>query len=350
MKIIHTADLHLDSRLRTNFDGIKARERRLELLSSFERLIKYARENNVEAIIIAGDMFDSAKISLKTKEYVIGLIESNPVIDFIYLSGNHDEEGFISSLKETPNNLITFNDRWKTINLEDCDVTGIIYNNQSKIYMYDTLNLDKNKKNIVVLHGDIGNDININLLKNKGIDYLALGHIHKFIKGTLDDRGVYAYSGCLEGRGFDEIGPKGFILLDIDEKEVKSEFIEFQKRCIHEIEVDITGMDSWNEIRKNVYLKLNGIENDDIVRIKLVGSYTLNYIKQIELLAESLNDDYYFVDIVDESKVYINPKDYKNDISLKGEFVRSVYNSNLTDEEKNQVIEFGIKALMKEDI
>ena len=56
------------------------------------------------------------------------------------------------------------------------------------------------------------------------------------------------------------------------------------------------------------------------------------------------------VSVFDESKIYLNPKDYANDISLKGEFVRTVYNSNLSDEEKNQVIEFGIKALMKEEI
>ena len=284
MKIIHTADLHLDSRLRTNFDNIRSKERRMELLSSFERLVKYAISNSVEIIIIAGDMFDTTKISLKTKDYIIGLIESNPNITFIYLPGNHDEEALISQFGDTPNNLIVFNDRWKTISYDDVDITGIIYNNQTKIYMYDTLNLDKAKKNIVVLHGDIGNDININLLKDKGIDYLALGHIHKFIKGTLDDRGIYAYSGCLEGRGFDEIGPKGFILIDTATKTLNADFVPFSKRVIHDIEVDITGMDSWNEIRKNVYLKLNGISNDDIIKIRLVGHYTLDYIKQIELL------------------------------------------------------------------
>ena len=55
----------------------------------------------------------------------------------------------------------------------------------------------------------------------KNIDYLALGHIHKYKQAELDQRGVYCYSGCLEGRGFDECGEKGFVLLDIDEESLK---------------------------------------------------------------------------------------------------------------------------------
>ena len=53
-------------------------------------------------------------------------------------------------------------------------------------------------------------------LKNKNIDYLALGHIHGYKEAPLDGRGKYCYPGCLEGRGFDECGKKGFVLLNIE--------------------------------------------------------------------------------------------------------------------------------------
>jgi exonuclease SbcD len=46
--------------------------------------------------------------------------------------------------------------------------------------------------------------ISLKELKNKAIDYLALGHIHSYKMEQLDSRGVYCYPGCLEGRGFDE--------------------------------------------------------------------------------------------------------------------------------------------------
>ncbi len=73
------------------------------------------------------------------------------------------------------------------------------------------------------------------MLRGKYIDYLALGHIHSYKKERLDDRGVYCYSGCLEGRGFDECGEKGFVLLDITEGKIHTEFVPIAKRMLHEV-------------------------------------------------------------------------------------------------------------------
>ena len=203
-----------------------------------------------------------------------------------------------------------------------------------------------------MLHGDITNlnSIPLSMLKERNIDYLALGHIHKFQKGKLDDRGIWVYPGCLEGRGFDEEGPKGFVLLDITEKSIESKFVPFSKRILHDIKVDITNCDSWIEIRRNVNLKLTDIPQSDMVRVRLTGSYDLSLIKQNELLEQALNQQYYFARVSDESRLRINPKDYENDISLKGEFIRDVLSSKLSEDDKVRVIEYGIKALMKEEI
>ena len=82
-------------------------------------------------------------------------------------------------------------------------------------------------------------------MKNKNIDYLALGHIHSFEKEPLDKRGVYCYSGTLEGRGFDECGDKGFVLLDVNDNKITSEFVKFAKRTLHELVYDISGKNDW---------------------------------------------------------------------------------------------------------
>jgi len=71
MRIIHTADLHLDSSFEANLNSIKAKERKRELLLSFEALVNYAKENNVKAIIIAGDLFDKPRVSMKTRDFIL---------------------------------------------------------------------------------------------------------------------------------------------------------------------------------------------------------------------------------------------------------------------------------------
>ncbi|MBO7187760.1 MAG: metallophosphoesterase, partial [Clostridia bacterium] len=70
MKIIHTADLHLDSKLNSNFSTDKAKIRRNEILLNFSRLLSDAEKQGVKIVIIAGDLFDEEKITKYAKEEV----------------------------------------------------------------------------------------------------------------------------------------------------------------------------------------------------------------------------------------------------------------------------------------
>ncbi len=98
---------------------------------------------------------------------------------------------------------------------------GLSFSTENKREIYGGLSLKENKINIVMLHGQESeyegkNDaeiINLRALKDRYIDYLALGHIHEYKVAALDQRGQYCYSGCLEGRGLNECGEKGIVLL-----------------------------------------------------------------------------------------------------------------------------------------
>lgn len=353
MKIIHTSDLHLDSRLSTHLNSNVSKTRKEEILLSFNRLVEYASKENVKVIIIAGDMFDTKKVAQKTVNYIIKIIELNSNIDFIYLAGNHDEDNFISTLEKVPFNLKYFDNEWKSYKYDDVVITGINFNEITSKYMYQTLNLDGNKKNIVVLHGEVSNynssdKINLKLLENKCIDYLALGHIHESSINKLDDRGIYVYSGCLEGRGFDECGDKGFFVIDSNDLKNPT-FIRNSKRIIHSIEVSLEGYKHFFDFQKDLFEKLNYISREDVVEVILIGKYTLSFDKNVSLLNILLNDKYYFAKVKDKSKLYINPIDYENDISLKSEFIKKVLASNNSDEDKQKIIEYGISALMGDD-
>ena len=154
MKIIHCSDLHLDSKIETNLNKEKARERKDEILITFERMVEYAKQNQVQIIIIAGDMFDKKSISVKAKKIVKNAIFTNPEIDFIYLKGNHDEAGFIDEDEEIPQNLKIFNNqRWTTYEYGEITIAGIEFGKQDNYEIYNSLMLEKNRINIVVMHG-----------------------------------------------------------------------------------------------------------------------------------------------------------------------------------------------------
>ena len=360
MKIIHCSDLHLDSKMETNLDKEKARERKNEILITFERMVNYAKENEVKVIIIAGDLFDKKTITIKAKNTVKNAIISNPEIDFVYLKGNHDEAGFLDEDEELPQNLKTFNSyNWTTYEYEDITISGIEFGSVENYEIYNSLILEKNKTNIVVMHGqeseidvkDKAEIINLKALKNKNIDYLALGHIHTYKKGKLDNRGIYCYSGCLEGRGFDECGEKGFVLLELKNDKIKTKFIPFSSRTLYEVNVDLTGITENKDIENKIKEELKDIPKTSLVKLVLGGEVEIGEQRDIEYLTKKFESDFYYLKIEDKPHFKIDYMKYQNDISLKGEFIRTVIEQkDLTEEEKSKIISTGIKALSGEDI
>ena len=57
MKLIHCSDLHLDSPMETHLSEAQARERNREILATFSRMVSYAQEQEVQAVLIAGDVY-----------------------------------------------------------------------------------------------------------------------------------------------------------------------------------------------------------------------------------------------------------------------------------------------------
>ena len=74
MKFIHCSDIHLDSRMESNLSASQARERNAEICATFGRLVDYAAEQNVTAVLIAGDLFDTARVTAQTVGFVLDRI------------------------------------------------------------------------------------------------------------------------------------------------------------------------------------------------------------------------------------------------------------------------------------
>ena len=362
MKILHCADIHLDSKMTANLDNTKAKERRSELLITFNNMISYAVKNDIRAIIIAGDLFDTKNVSKAAKNAVRAGIENNPDIDFYYLKGNHDAESFLAELDNVPANLKMFNDGWTSYELEEnVVITGAELDKNNSKGIYNSLVLDMDKFNIVTLHGqesehqakDKAEVISIGELRNKGIDYLALGHVHAYKEAPLDSRGIYCYPGCLEGRGFDECGEHGFVVIEIENKKCKTTFVPFASRNLYTIDVDITDCMSTVDIAQRVrdILDKNDYSPSSMLKLVLVGEVDVESEKDVDFLLKRFETGYYFIKIYDESKLKIDYNQFALDESLKGEFVRTVMNSDdLTEDEKAAIVRYGIQARAGEEL
>lgn len=365
MKFIHCADLHLDSKLNANLDKEKAKERKGELLYTFERMIAYAVEENVTAILIAGDLFDTKNISATVRNTVLHNILQNPGINFYYLRGNHDNDNFLSGLDEVPDNLKLFYSQWTRY--EEAEgkivISGMELSEDNVGEAYHSLVLNGEQFNIVMLHGqeadsdvkDKAEIINIKQYRNKGIDYLALGHVHGYKKDMLDARGSYCYPGCLEGRGFDECGEHGFVVLDVEEQTRKytHEFVPFAKRKLYMVYVDVSDcMNTVEMIAKTkAELGLQACERESLIKIVLHGTVDVECEKNPAYFLAGIKDMYYFVKVYDETNLKVDVEDYMLDKSLKGEFVRLILeDETIEEEDKKTIIRYGLQAIVGEEV
>lgn len=349
-----------------NLDREKARERKKELLLTFERMVTYAKEHGAEGILIAGDLFDTNNISATTRHAVENALHQNPDITFFYLQGNHDTDNFLSGMENVPDNLKLFGTQWTSYELGETGrvvVTGLEFDSQNVGEIYHTLVLNPEKCNLVMLHGqesehgakDKAEVIQLRRLKNRGIDYLALGHIHSYKEESLDARGVYCYPGCLEGRGFDECGDHGFVLLTIDEEsgQVEREFISFASRRLHEIAVDVSDCKDTMEAADRIERELTDqqVPDRDLVKVVLTGTVDVENEIDLVYLKKKLEPHYYFVKIADDTRLRVDMEQFLHDESLKGEFVRAVMAADdIDDADRADVIRYGLQAIAGEEM
>ena len=353
MKLIHTSDIHLASKLSTRLPSSKVNARRRELTENMLRLTRAAEHHGATGIIIAGDLFDSDRITKRELDSVLSVIKGAPDIKFFYLPGNHERD-VLTKHGDVPENLYVFGKSWSSVNFGTVTLYG---RSETAAGMFDSLMPDPLSVNIVVLHGELrdrsaeGDVIGLNDIGDKKIDYLALGHYHSYSATPFGTkrRGYAVYCGTPEGRGFDETGKKGFCLLNIENSEVTHTFIPFAKRVLHEIEVDITGALETHELEMRISRAICDIPAADMVRVTFTGGRELELRCNTDYLTNKVGQGFYYFEIKDKSKLCTRAEDYRYDKSLRGEFIRlCLEDETLGDKEREMIIHCGLSALAGE--
>ncbi len=363
MKIIHCADIHLDANI-TNPDA-SVKQRNHEIRNTMIRMFDFAAANKVNAIIIAGDLLDSDLISEETRSVLLTNIRKYNDIHFYYLRGNHDKDNLLTKKQESPTNLHTFSENlkiYKTMlrNGRYISISGLETQEMDSNQVSARIKLDARDFNIVCLHGQLKEyaqsgkcgEFGLHRLEHKHIHYLALGHVHKFQKGTLAPNGMYAYPGCLEGRGFDDAGEHGFILLDINEDNFsyRFQFVRFAGRKVGKISLDVTDLFTYDEVLRAVLEMAHkaGIKSGDHLKVDLKGE-SFAHRMELDYLEEDLKKHFFRVKVnnrIQKSEIFA---DYRYDPSFRGEFCRAVdADLSMEDSMKRKIMECGIKFLNEE--
>lgn len=350
MKILHMADCHLDSAMETSLSPAVAKLRRQELLLTFKDIVSAAARGGVRLVLIAGDLFDTPAPHKNTVSHVLGEIATHSDIDFILIEGNHDE-GALASYS-LPANLRLVKAR-QTARFAFDGVTVCAAGYGVTPDALAALKPDGGEKSILLVHGTVGSAGDTSeeslprpLLEEMGFDYIALGHYHSHRAEHLGAHTTACYAGVPEGRGFDEAGVCGVVFIDSDT--MRAELVPSARRTLHRLKADISAARDAHEVANAVYNVINELPDKDMVHLTLTGHYTEQLDKDLSHV-ETMLSRFYFYRLKDESLLALCPEDYKNDISLRGEFVRHVFAAELSEEDRARILDYGLRALAGEN-
>ena len=370
VKILHGADFHFD----TPFKELSAsvgEKRNEDIKKSFESLINIVKEEDVSILLLCGDIFDNKCIKKSTLEFLKDRLESINKTKVFIVAGNHDplNDRSFYNLLTWPENVHIFSNDMEAVVLED--LKTVVYgksfsSNYEKTSLLKGFQVPAEYKeyiNIMALHGEIArgeqeneyNPLTLEEIRNSKLDYLALGHRHGFSNIKREGETFYAYSGCPEGRGFDELGEKGIIIGEVYKGYNNLKFRAISQRVYELKEVYLTGINSQEEILR---LIINSVDEKNKVKnfykIILKGEVYSDLPINIKRLQYRLKEMFYYIKIIDETTMKLDYDAVKNENSLRGIFLRKVYKRLEEEPENKESLERALKlafnALREEDI
>jgi DNA repair exonuclease SbcCD nuclease subunit len=217
----------------------------------------------------------------------------------------------------------------------------------------------------MVIHGEItttkdGNDYNPiteDDIARSNMDYIALGHRHKFSEVKKIGNTYYSYSGCPQGRGFDELGDKGVVSIELKDKFVESKFIRTSIRNYYEKEINIEGCFGYNEVKSKIINEIQSYDRkNNFYKIILKGELSEEFTLNEDLLWELLKDEFHFVKVIDKSEIKLDMNELIKGYSLKSIFAKKIYErlqSAETDEEReliNLALKIGLQSISGEEV
>ena len=369
IKILHTADIHFD----TPFSGMTPKEAlksKEELKQVFEKIIKMTLEKEIDILLIAGDIFDNLSVNKTTLYFIKSCFENISKVKVFISPGNHDpfNEKSFYSIVDWPTNVHIFKGDMEKVILEDLNtvVWGAGFNTShvNKSLLKDVKRVDK-YNNIMVLHGEItttkeGNEYNPITeedIAKSNMDYIALGHRHRFSEVKKIENTYYSYSGCPQGRGFDELEDKGIILIELKDKFVESKFIRTSIRNYYEKEINIQGCFGYSEVKNKIINEISSNHRkSNFYKIILRGEVCEEFALNEEFLQESLKDEFHFVKVIDKSEIKLDVNQLIQGYSLKSIFAKKIYErlqSAETEEEKEIItlaLKIGLQSISGEEV
>ncbi|MBQ3482715.1 MAG: DNA repair exonuclease [Clostridia bacterium] len=367
MRILHTGDLHFASPARA-FSPRAARAREERGLAAFEQLLATAAREGAELLLLAGDCFDSPTPDADTvRRFYRALAACG--MPAVIAPGNHDyyrAGGFWDAITP-PENVYLF--RESTLSYFDFPSLNLtVYGYAFTAEHMDAPALPRASElvgartGVLLAHADLLSPLSpyaplsAGALATSGLAYAALGHIHKPPEPRLCGKTLAAYCGFFAGRGFDETGAGGALLVEIEGETVRQTRLLSTADRFEICTVDCTGSRSAVEVRARVAdaLKAKQYPIETALRVMLTGSVGLACHPDTATL-ETLGAQYALFEVADATLPIFDAAYLEKDPTLYGAFYRALLPRLQSADEQTRTVaaaalRLGLSALSGKEV
>ncbi len=318
-KILHTADLRLGAKyLGLGKAGDKVRA---QLKRAWTAMVETALAEKVDAVLVAGGLFDSSEVSRPAVEFVLKEIARLGKTPVILTPGMRDHLGkgslyYHFDLIDRPENMYPVTAENETIEFKELDLTVIAnpaVGPKSKESLLDGIKAAKTGHTVVVASG-IWEGINFPITESQigktGATYAALGGL-PFFKSGMAQKTAYAFSGPPEAQDFNTTDSAGVVLVDLEKKPIEITFLPL-------------GILVWKEVTvkspENLPDLLEKEKGENrLLRVKLAGEKSADWL-EAEILIEGFKDQFLYLTVADERKRPAVGKKYPRQ-TVSGQFL-----------------------------
>lgn len=298
-RFIHAADIHLDSPLRS----LALRDADLAALignatrRAFVRVIDLCLDERVDALLIAGDLYDGDQTSMKTARFLVEQLRrlDRAGIRVFIIRGNHDALSKITKELVAPDSVKIFGGRAEAIAVDRAPgrapvvIHGLSF---AQPHAPESLlgrfrPIVEGSVNIGIMHTSLGGAPGHDLyapcsladLQATGFHYWALGHVHK--RSATEGACAIVMPGMPQGRDINEAGPKSVTLVTIaDDRSIHLEERVTSVAQFERISVDASGLDNWRDLVLAVTRALeserDAVRSEHLVaRVRIMGATPL---------------------------------------------------------------------------
>ncbi len=342
IRILHTADLHLDSAFQSAAPA-QAEARRQALRQALLDMADYVAAEHIDIVLMAGDLFDEGFVTPETVKALQKTFERMSQAEIFIAPGNHDPYtgGSVYAARLFPPHVHVFSE--ETLRKYTCPrlpvtVFGWAFTQSS--YMNSPLAgyraEDDGRLQLLCGHGCFDAPLSAKApltagdIQAFGAHYAAIGHIHTDHEVKRIGHSYYGYCGCLMGRSFDETGRMGVHVITARQGgegwQLSFDRKSFASYHYEKLVLDVTGAPDVKSVAAAITraIKEEGYDAQTLLRVTLTGELAPDFpTMSLQNCSAACGEGLELLTVEDKTLPIFDTAVLRSDMSIRGEVYRA---------------------------